>query len=81
MAALNYLQVHGNIHVDMIAPLLEDGSPPVRAAAVLCYCALSREKSQTRIQTMLQDWDKKVRASAVAGVDSIRWSRRRFSVR
>ena len=68
MAALNYLQVHGNIHVDMIAPLLEDGSPPVRAAAVLCYCALSREKSQTRIQTMLQDWDKKVRASAVAGL-------------
>ena len=68
MAALNYLQGHGNIHVDMIAPLLEDGSPPVRAAAVLCYCALSREKSQTRIQTMLQDWDKKVRASAVAGL-------------
>ena len=68
MAALHYLQGHGNIHVDMIAPLLEDGSPPVRAAAVLCYCALSREKSQNRIQAMLQDWDKKVRASAVAGL-------------
>ena len=68
MASLKYLQSHGNIDVNVVSPLLEDESASVRAAAVLCYCSLSREKSQNRIHAMLKDWDKKVRASAVAGL-------------
>ncbi|MEO1171116.1 MAG: HEAT repeat domain-containing protein, partial [Myxococcota bacterium] len=50
-----------------LAPLLQDDSPQVRAAAVLALASVTRERAIPEAQALLDDEDLRVRSATVAG--------------
>ncbi|MEZ4271276.1 MAG: Npt1/Npt2 family nucleotide transporter [Myxococcota bacterium] len=68
VAALGYLEQKDTLHPEAVEDLLQDASQDVRVAAIKAYCAMLRERSVSRANYMLGDYDNKVQAAAVAGL-------------
>ena len=66
--ALRYLGKRDTLHAEEVEVLLMDASPDVRASATWTYCAMLREKAIAKAEHMLEDYDKKVQAAAMAGL-------------
>jgi len=69
VVTLDFIAAHTELgDIEKVAELQQDGSPRVRAAAVITCCAVTEEAGVVLAQELLDDTDATVRAAAIIGL-------------